>query len=319
MNLENKSVMVVGGAGFIGSHLAELLTDESPSKIIVVDNFFLGEMGNLDTARSRYPVIVKNQDACDYEVMKKIVDDNSVEVIFNLSCVPLPTSLVKPIWTFDQNVGVAKTLCRLLREDAFRTLIHYSSSEVYGTAMKGTMDEQHPLFPRTPYAAAKAACDHLINAYYDTYGIEMAIVRPFNNFGPRQNDKSYAGIIPLTVRRILNGEQPVIFGDGTQTRDFIFVRDTTRATIDIYKNKNTRGQVINVASGKETSINELVKIIADEMAYSGKIKYEKPRPGDVMRHMGDTTLAKKIINFKPTVSLQEGMRETIAWYKSRVA
>ncbi len=315
--LKNKSLMVVGGAGFIGSHLVEALIEEKPKSIVVVDNFFLGEMGNLETAKTKFDVIVENQDACDYEKMKKIVETNKIDVVFNLACVPLPTSLVKPIWTFDQNIGVAKTLCRLIREGSFKTLVHYSSSEVYGTATKETMDEEHSLFPRTPYAAAKAACDHLVNAYYETYGIDMVIIRPFNNFGPRQNDKSYAGVIPLTVKRILNNEQPVIFGDGTQTRDFIFVKDTVNATIDAYKSDQTRGRTINIASGKETSVKDLIDLISQELSYDKPARHDAPRPGDVMRHMGDITLAKKLIGFQPTTDLRKGMKETIDWYKKR--
>ncbi|MEK6967644.1 MAG: GDP-mannose 4,6-dehydratase [Nanoarchaeota archaeon] len=316
--LRNKSVLVTGGAGFIGSHLIEEIIKERPRHIVVVDNFFLGDMKNLSDAKKKFnSLTVKNQDASDYKKMKLIIKENEIDAVFNLAMVPLPVSLVKPEWSFDINVKITRALCQLLREDTFKTLCHYSSSEVYGTALKDKMDEQHPLFPHTPYAASKAACDHLVYSYYKTFGIDMLIVRPFNNFGPRQNDMSYAGVIPITIKRIMNNQTPVIYGDGMQTRDFLFVRDTAKATVTAYKSSNTHGKIINVASGKETSVNTLVKIICNELSWTKPVKYEGARPGDVKRHLGDITLAKKLINFKPSVNLEDGIKETVMWYKKK--
>ena len=189
--LKDKSILVTGGAGFIGSHLVEKIIEEKPAKIIVVDNFFLGEESNLKPAKSKFPeLVVEKIDASDYEKMKHAMK-NGVDVVFNLAMVPLPVSLEKPSWAFGINVDITRVVCELGREGYFSTLVQYSSSEVYSTALDSKMSETHQLLPCTPYAASKAACDHLVHSYYKTFGLEMLIVRPFNNYGPRQNDKSY--------------------------------------------------------------------------------------------------------------------------------
>ena len=316
MSLKNKSVLVTGGAGFIGSHLVDRIVKEEPENLVVVDNFFLGKLSNLNEAKKKYPNLkIYNQDASDYGAMKKIIEVNRTEVIFNLAIIPLPTSLIKPEWTFKVNVDISVTLCKLIREDFFKTLIHYSSSEAYGSALYVPMDEDHKLGALTPYAASKAATDLLVLSYYKVFGIDTSIIRPFNNYGPRQNEGSYAGVIPITIKKILAGESPIIYGDGEQTRDYIYVTETADATIQIYNQKNTQGKLVNVGSGKETSINTLVKTIMMLLGCDKPIIYENTRPGDVRRHIADISLAKKLINFKQKIDLEEGMKWTIEWYK----
>jgi len=317
MSLKNKSVLVSGGAGFIGSHLVDRIIKEEPENLVVVDNFSLGKLSNLEDAKKNYPNLkIYNQDATDYERMRRIMEEESIEVVFNLAIVPLPVSLEKPKWTYEHNVAITSTYCELLRNDFFKTLINFSSSEAYGTCLYAPMDENHPLNPMTPYAASKASADHLLLSYYRTFGIDAAIVRPFNNFGPRQNDKSYAAVIPITIRRILSGEAPVIYWDGEQSRDFIYVANTADGTIEVYNHKNTRGKVINIASGKDITINTVVKTIAKLLNCDKPIVYKEKRPGDVRRHIANTFLARDLLNFKPKISFEEGMKLTIEWYKN---
>ena len=318
MSLKNKSVLVTGGAGFIGSHLVDRLIKEEPEDLVVVDNFFLGKESNLHEAK-KYNLKIYNQDASDYNAMNKIIEENGIEVVFNLAIIPLPTSLIKPEWTFIENINITLVLCELARKDFFDTLIHCSSSEAYGTALSTPMDEEHKLGAITPYAASKAATDLLVLSYYKVFGIDTSIIRPFNNYGPRQNEKSYAGVIPITIKRILAGESPIIYGDGEQTRDYIYVTETADASIQIYNQKNTRGKLVNIGSGKETSINTLVKTIMMLFGCDKPIIYENPRPGDVRRHIADISLAKKLINFKQKIDLEEGMKWTLDWYKEKLA
>ena len=146
----------------------------------------------------------------------------------------------------------------------------------------------------------------------------MAMVRPFNNYGPRQNEGSYAGVIPLTIKRICNGHQPIIYGDGKQTRDFIFAADTAKWTIEIYKNDRTRGEVINLASGRQIAIETIIKGICKTLKYTGKIKYQPERAGDVRAHEGSVEKAKKLLNFEPAVDFPQGIEETIQWYREFV-
>lgn len=316
MSLKNKSVLVTGGAGFIGSHLVDALTEKEPDNLVVVDSFFTGKKSNLKGAMEKYPLLkVYNQDASDQEMMCKIMKKESIEVVFDLAVIPLPASLSRPKWAFEKNVNIALSICELARNDYFDTLVHFSSSETYGSASYVPMDENHKLGALTPYAASKAAADLLILSYYKVFGVDTSIVRPFNNYGPRQNEGTYAGVIPLTVKRILAGESPVIYGDGEQTRDYIYVSETANAAIQIYNYKETRGKILNIGSGKETSINTLIKIIMELLNCDKPIVYEKQRPGDVRRHIADVSLAKKLINFEQKIDLEEGMKKTIEWYK----
>ena len=316
MTLENKSVLVTGGAGFIGSHLVDKLIPEKPSNLVVVDNFFLGKESNLKEAKKNYPQLrIYHQDASDYEAMKKIVRSEGTEVIFNLAIIPLPASLDKPKWSYEHNVNITMCLCELARERAFDTLIHFSSSEAYGNCQYAPMDEYHPLNPTTPYGASKAATDLLVLSYVHTFNITASIIRPFNNYGPRQNEGSYAGVIPLTIKRIQSGEAPVIYGDGEQSRDYIYVSETVDATIDLYNCPESRGKVLNIGSGKETAIITLVKLIARYLNCDKPIVYQETRPGDVRRFIADINRARDLINFKPGIGLEEGLKLTTEWYR----
>jgi len=315
-NLKNKSILVTGGAGFIGSHLVDALIEEKPSKIVVVDNFFLGKMENLFEAKKNFPKLkIIVQDATNFEAMKRIINRESIDVVFNLATKALEHSFVDPDDAYMVNVNLASVLLRLLHQKKYRTLIHCSSSEAYGTAQKIPINENHPLCPHTLYAAGKAAADLMVRSYYHTYKLDVAIARPFNTYGPRQNEGIYAAVIPITLRKITSDEPPIIYGDGNQTRDFIYVEDTTRGIIDTYKNEKTRGREINIAFGKEIKIKDLIHIIAKEMDYKGKILRRPARIADVRRHLAGTKLAKELIGFKPKYSFAEGMRKTIDWYK----
>ncbi len=314
-SLKNKKILVTGGAGFIGSHVVDALIKEKPESITVASNFFLGNRDNLKYAMKNFEnVKLVYLDVADYEGVRLLFDENNFDVVFNLAVVPLPTSLVRPRWTYLQNVKMTLNICDMARENKFKSLIQFSSSEAFGTAQYVPMDEKHPTNPETVYAASKIATDHITLSYHRTYGIDASTIRPFNTYGPRQNARKFAGIVPLMIGRVLRGEDLVIYGDGEQTRDFIYVTDTADAAIQIYKNKNTRGKIINVASGKEVSMNKIVSLIAKEMKYNKPIVYKEARPGDVRRHLASIELAKKLINFKPKVSVEEGMKKTVEWY-----
>lgn len=306
-----------GGAGFIGSHLVDRLIDEKPENLAIIDDFHLGEdkIRNLHSAQAGFPSLkVYHEDAAKMQPIERILKDENIDVVFNLAVVCLPESLVRPKLTYDTNVAIVSNLCELLRKDYFKTLIHFSSSEAYGSAEQVPMDESHPLKPTTPYGASKIASDHLILSHHRTFGSEVSIVRPFNTYGPRQNEGTYAGVIPLTIRRILKGESPVIHGDGLQTRDYTYVTDVVDAAVKVYYVKSTRGKVLNIASAKETSIIDLVSRIAELMNCRKPIVYDKPRPGDVRRFIGSNSLAKKLISYKPKIDFEKGMILTVDWY-----
>ncbi len=316
MTLENKSILITGGAGFIGSHLVDRLIQEQSLNLVVVDDFFLGKESNLEEAKANcLHLKIYQQDASDYEVMEQIMKNEGIQVVFNLAAIPLEASLTYPRQSYEQTVNVTLCLCELARNREFETLIHFSSSEAYGTSLYAPMDENHPLNPRTPYAASKAASDHLVFSYCQTFGIDASIIRPFNQYGPRQNEGSYAAVIPLTIKRILSGESPIIYGDGEQTRDFLYVTDTADAAVQVYNCAQTRGRTINIGSGKETSVNTLVRLIAQHLDCDKPIIYQEARPGDVRRHIAGIKLAEELIGFRPEIDLDEGLKKTIDWYK----
>lgn len=314
--LKGKNVLVTGGAGFIGSHLVERIIGENPAKLVVVDNFFLGCEKNLVDARKAFPELkVYRLDASSLASMHQLVQTEKIEVVFDLAVIPLPTSLDYPAWTVTTNVGIATTLCELARGGSIQTLVHCSSSEVYGSALYTPMDEGHPLLASTPYAASKAAADQIVFSYYRTFNIDTVIVRPFNNFGPRQNPGSYAGIIPIVIQRVLNKQPIEIFGDGLQTRDFVFVRDTASAILRAYEQESACGKVVNVATGHETSVKELVVKLTTLLGSPGHpVFHSSPRPGDVRRHCGDNRLLLKLTEFEPPSMVDEDLVETLDWY-----
>jgi len=238
-----------------------------------------------------------------------------VIVVFVLATIPLPSSLEKPHWSSKVIYDLALNLCELCREGAFQTLIHCSSSEAYGSAQYVPMDETHPLKTETPYAAAKAAAALLVESYHRTFGIDMAIGRPFNNFGPRQNGRDFSGIIPRLIQRIMKNETPVIFGDGKQTRDYLYATDTARGLVLLYETESTRGQTVNLASGREVSVLKIVDDISRLMEWTKPPHFDPPRPADVRRHCANIEKGRKLLSFVPGISWDDGIERTVRWYK----
>lgn len=317
--LAGKHVVITGGAGFIGSHLADILLQEQVKQLTIIDNLFLGTLANLNDAFLHTPDIhVLPIDASNTMSMRETFAKlEPVDVVFDLAVIPLPTSLERPQFCFDTNVRITSVLCELLREGRFETLVHFSSSEAYGSAMTVPMSEEHPLNPLTPYAASKAASDHLVRTYAATFGVDALVVRPFNNYGPRQNDRQYAGIIPTMLRCAFEGRVFMLFGDGQQTRDYIYATDTARAAIALYQSPHAQGQVVNIGSGQEISVLALKEKIEHILGRSIPTQFHEARPGDVRRHLADTTLLKRLVDFQPRVSIDEGLVSTVEFYRSR--
>lgn len=316
MSIRGKSVLVTGGAGFIGSHLVDRLLVEDPSRITVVDNFFLGHESNLVAARAvREDLDVVRLDAADLAAMQDVVASREVDVVFDLAVIPLPTSLAYPAWTISTNVGIVTAFCEIARRGLIERLVHVSSSEAYGSARYVPMDEDHPHDSITPYAASKSAGDRIIESYVRTFGIDARTVRPFNNFGPRQNPGSYAGIIPIVVRRVLEGETIEIYGDGEQTRDFIFAPNTADMIVKVAESAACRGRILNIATGHETSVNELVARLLSVLGRpSHPVTHGPARPGDVRRHCADVSLARELLHYEPAVMSDEDLAVTVDWY-----
>lgn len=313
--IEGKNILVTGGAGFIGSHLCDGLLKKGAGKVVCVDNFFLGKEENIKNALEHENFVLYRDDCRHFGVMQSVMDKEEIEVVFNMATIALNYSFFNPFDAYMVNVEIANTLLELLKIGAYKTLIHTSSSEAYGTARYSPMDENHPTNPTTPYAAGKAAADLMVHSFYKVLGLDISIVRPFNNYGPRQNSTgSLAAIIPATARRIKEGGMPMVEGDGEQTRDFIFVKDTVRALILAYEKEESRGKIINLGSGKDISINALLKLICEYYGYTGEWEHRPARTSDVKNLCADSKLARGILGFEPEVGFEEGLRMTLDWY-----
>ena len=315
LSIKGKTVLVTGGAGFIGSHLCDTLLEKGAGKVVCLDNFFLGKMENLQEATSHENFVLYHDDARNFGTVQAILGQEQVDVVFNLATIALNYSFFNPFDAYMVNVEIANTLLELLKMEQYRTLIHVSSSEAYGSARYSPMDENHPTDPTTPYAAGKAAADLMIHSFSKVLDLDISIIRPFNNFGPRQNAEGpLAAIIPATARKIRQGETPMIEGTGEQTRDFIYVKDTVRALVAAYENEDSRGKIINIGSGSDISINYLMKKICDYLGYDGEIERRESRKSDVQKLCASSDRAKKYLGFTPEYTFEEALKETLDWY-----
>lgn len=312
--IKNSSILVTGGAGFIGSNLVDRLLDEGACEVVVVDNMFCGREENLEAAIARGAVLYKD-DAEIASSLDYIFDRHKIDVVFNCATKALNYSFRNPSNAFSTNVTITLNLLEAQRAGRFKTLCHFSTSEVYGTAVYEPMDEKHPRNPTTAYAAGKAAADLAVESYVRMFGLDAIIVRPFNNYGPRQNYRGFlAGVIPFTVLKIFIGQQPEIHGSGEQSRDFIYVEDTVDAILKVYP-LLAAGESINISTDGQISIKTLIKDIARLMDYNEEILIKEARASDVLCHNASNQKIKALIDYKLT-PFEEGLAKTIVWYKT---
>jgi UDP-glucose 4-epimerase len=318
LDISGRRVVVMGGAGFIGSHLTDALLAAGCARVAVVDNFFLGKLENLEHAHQEGDRFhLYREDAAERTAMEAVIAAERPDIVFNLATKALLYSFFNPAGACKVNLDIALVLGDLLRRRAYGRLVHVSTSEVYGTAVTVPMDEDHPLLAETSYAAGKAAADLLLSSYVNMFNIDVTVVRPFNNYGPRQNDGALAAVVPLTIKRILSGQPPVIQGDGLQTRDFIYVTDTVRGLLQVAKSDGTRGQIYNLASGRETSIKSIVEGVCQILGYKGAIETQPARTADVRRHLAGNEKIRKVIGDLALTPLEDGLVKTVQWYRGR--
>lgn len=316
-DLTGKTVLVTGGAGFIGSHLVDRLLAEGAAHVAVIDNMFLGSEDNLADAQATGRLSFYKDDAEFTTSLDYIFQRHPIDVVFNCATKALNYSFLNPANAFGTNVTVALNLLELQRRSAFKTLCHFSTSEVYGSAVYEPMDEKHPRNPTTTYAAGKAAADLAVESFVHMFGLDAFIVRPFNNYGPRQNHKGLlAGVIPITAWRILNNGTPEIHGDGCQSRDFIHVRDTVDAVVKLFR-VLPAGESVNISTDNQVTIGDLVSRIAAILGYQGEILRKPARAADVLCHNASNQKVHSLIDYSLT-DFDTGLRETLDWYVQRL-
>lgn len=311
--MQNSRVLITGGAGFIGSELVRQLIANRAKQIIVVDNLVNGRRQNLEELPSNQVELVV-ADIRDSDRMAKLM--SGIDIVFHLACLGVRHSIHSPHENHEVNATATLKLLSAAKATGVNRFVYVSSSEVYGTARWVPMTEEHPTFPMTVYGASKLAGECYTRAFYETYGYPTVVVRPFNSYGPRCHHEGDSGeVIPKFLLRCLAGKPMVIFGDGTQTRDFTYVSDTARAIMMAGFSDDALGQVINLGSGFEIAIKDLAQEIASIVGRSDvEIIHEAPRPGDVLRLYAETAKAYHLLGFKPEITLPQGLMKLKDWY-----
>ena len=310
-----KNILITGGAGFIASNFVRYLLKKYPDyQITVLDALtYAGCIDNLPHD-PRVQFVFGN--VCNSELVSKLVRQSDTVCHFAAET-HVTRSIFDNLLFFQTDVMGTQAVANAVLEhkDNIERLIHVSTSEVYGTATKELMDEEHPLLPASPYASAKAGADRLVYSYWYTYDIPAIILRPFNNFGGFQHLEK---VIPRFITSCILNEPINIHGDGKASRDWVYVEDTCKAVdkalyCDIEK---VKGEVVNIGSGRSFSIKEIAEIIVDMMGQSHKlIRYIDDRPGQVFRHTSSTSKAKEILGWSAYTPFYEGLKETIDWYR----
>ena len=311
-SLDKNRFLVTGGAGFIGSELVRQLVNKGV-EVIVVDNLATGKAENLD-GLDDHTVRLEISDIRDQKHMEALMQ--KVDAVFHLACLGVRHSIGAPFENHEVNATGTLQLLSAARNAGVSRFVYVSSSEVYGTARWVPMAEDHPPYPKTVYGSSKLAGESYARAFFETYGYHTVIIRPFNCYGPRSHHEGDSGeVIPKFMLRCMAGLAMIIFGDGSQTRDFTYVSDTARGIIEIGCANNTIGATFNLGSNRELSINNLAKKIAKIMdCHKPQIQYDEARPGDVLRLYADSTKALKTVGFEPQISLEQGLKKLKEWY-----
>jgi nucleoside-diphosphate-sugar epimerase len=305
--------LVTGGAGFIGSHIADRLL-ENGFEVTVLDDLSNARLENINAHTGRSDFHFIEGDIRDLETVKKAV--RKVDVVFHEAAfVGVQESIRKPLLTNDVNVNGTLNLLEASLQSNVKRLILASSAAVYGEPQASPISEDSPVHLNSPYAVSKLTSEHYAKAYHKIYGLETICLRYFNVYGPRQTTGPYAAVITSFIDDLLKNKRPTIYGDGEQTRDFINVRDVVQANI-LAMEKDCAGETFNVAAGSSATINNLLEIMKRIVGKSEvEPKHGAPRPHDIRESCGDISKAKKILGFTPKISLEDGLTDLVKYYE----
>jgi UDP-glucose 4-epimerase len=308
--LNFQKILVTGGAGFIGSHLVDSLVSDG-YQVVVLDDLTSGRLENLNKHLDKKSIIFLKGDIRDKEIVEKSLD--GVEAIFHLAAITsVPYSIKHQKLTEEVNVNGTKNLLEVSLQKGVERFVFASSCAVYGRTEILPISEEHPKNPITPYAESKLNAEECCSYFQKTYGLKTTLLRIFNVYGSRMREDRYGGVIAKFLERIRKGKSPIVFGDGEQTRDFIYVMDVVKAMKLTLENQKSVNQNFNVGTGKPTTINRLAHLLLERLGLL-EIKpiYKPLREGDIKYSYADIRKAKRLLSFKPDYSIKEGLQTLV--------
>ncbi len=309
--------LVTGGAGFIGSHMVEALVGRD-ERVRVFDNFSTGKRENLATMISRVDLL--EGDVRDFSLCVKAME--GVEYVIHLAALhEVPRSVEQPLETHEVNVTGILNLLLAARDARVKRFVYASSSAVYGDSpILPRSEETVPLPTSSPYAVSKLAGEYYCQLFSLLYGLETVSLRYFNVYGPRQDAASqYAGVIPKFIFALLSGNAPTIYGDGEQSRDFLNVADCVSATLAASQTPGVAGSVMNIGTGQRTTVNQLCALLQRILERPIPPRFGPPQPGDIRHDYADAGKAMRLLSYRPSREILDGLRETAAWYARSVS
>lgn len=311
-----KTILVTGGAGFLGSHLCEYLVGRG-NRVICFDNLSTGSLRNLENLKNR--IILVKGNANKFSDLEPIFKNNKIDGIFHYAAVVGVKRTSENSLKVLEDVNGVKNILELALKYGKPKVIFSSSSEVYGEPVEIPEIESGHINPKIPYAVVKLYGEKLMEAYWQKYRLPTCSLRFFNVYGPRQESSDYGFVAGIFIKNVLKGKPPVIFGDGTQTRDFVYIDDNIEVAFRALESKKTNGETINVGTGKPTTILDLAETIIEECGMTGKINVKfSPKRDDVRHRFPDVSKMIRFIGFRPKIPLRLGLKKTIDWYRLKM-
>jgi UDP-N-acetylglucosamine/UDP-N-acetyl-alpha-D-glucosaminouronate 4-epimerase len=308
--------LITGIGGFIGSSLARALLARG-EQVRGVDNFSTGNKENI--AEITNQIDFREADICDVDAMRSACA--GVDFVLHQAAIPsVPKSVVDPLGSNRANIDGTVNVLVAARDAKVKRVVYAASSSAYGDTPTLPKREAMTPDPISPYAVAKLASEHYMISFYRCYHLETVALRYFNIFGPRQDPSSpYSGVLAKFITQMLRGEQPAIFGDGEQSRDFTYIDNAVEANLLACKASAAKaaGQVFNIATGRRVTLNETFKALQALTSYRGEPKYSAERGGDIKHSLADISKAEAALGYQPTVHFEEGLRRTVEWYRGR--
>ncbi|MFH1312182.1 MAG: SDR family oxidoreductase [Candidatus Eisenbacteria bacterium] len=306
--------VITGGAGFIGSNIARKLIGLG-EEVVILDDFSTGKRENLEDIKSKVNLV--EGDICNVDVVEQAVKGADY-VLHHAAVVSVPRSVEDPVRTNEVNVDGTLNCLLAARDAGVRRFVFAASSSAYGDSVELPKREDMRPDPLSPYGIAKLVGEMYCKVFFDVYGLETVSLRYFNIFGPYQDPASqYAAVVPIFITKLLEGESPIVYGDGEQSRDFTYIDNAVEANILATTSPRAPGKVINVACGTRFTLNDLFRRVSDLIGTKTPATYTEPRAGDILHSQGDISVASDLLGYSPRITFEAGLAKTVDWFRSR--